>query len=192
MCSRRLPLKLRVSVFRFQDFLGEGSAARSIDVRYSNHFGGAGRLLIQRNGRNPVDMNSEGGEEPPLVGYSGLPNWCRTLGGCVRLMPVGLGVGARETFFACAYTLQRGGSLAALPAVVPSPLRLYTNKGGIAPIASDVTGKYLRVHVGGLCGPAHPPHILRPTLHLDVAQMARTAIPPLLVYNRKSDGTTAG
>ncbi|KAL4721169.1 hypothetical protein ACJJTC_013128 [Scirpophaga incertulas] len=27
--------------------------------------------------------------------------------------------------------------------------------------------------------------ILRPTLHLDVAQMARTAIPPLLVYNRK-------
>ncbi|KAL4720915.1 hypothetical protein ACJJTC_002132, partial [Scirpophaga incertulas] len=115
---------------RFQDCLVERPAARSIDVRYSNHFGGAGRPPIQRNGRNPVDMGTEGGEEPPLVGYSGLPNWCRTLGGCVCLMPIGLG-GARETFCACAYTLQWGGRLRPTPLLFHNPYG-FTNKGGTA------------------------------------------------------------
>ncbi|KAL4708833.1 hypothetical protein ACJJTC_019349 [Scirpophaga incertulas] len=122
------------------DCLGERSAARSIDVRYSNHFGGARRLLIQRNGRNPVDMSSEGGGEPPLVGYSGLPNWCRTLGGCDRGMPIGLGVVLVKHFFACAYTLQWGGRLRPTPLLFIT-LTVITNKGGIAVRAICVTSR---------------------------------------------------
>ncbi|KAL4713970.1 hypothetical protein ACJJTC_005601 [Scirpophaga incertulas] len=114
--------------FLAKDCLGERSAARSIDVRYSNHFGGARRLLIQRNGRNPVDMSSEGGEEPPLVGYSGLPNWCWTLGGCVRLMPVGLGVVLVKHFLRV-HTLFSGGVACGLPRRCPITLTVVYQQG---------------------------------------------------------------